>query len=153
MKIRAATREDIPLLVEFNQKMARETEGKLLDPSILTEGVSAVFEDDSRGFYLVVEDTDSIVAGLMVTYEWSDWRNGWFWWIQSVYVISAMRGRQIYGQMYSKVKELAAAEGDVVGFRLYVETKNENAQRVYEKVGMSRSHYQMYEEEIEKPGT
>ncbi len=152
MKIRAATKEDIPSLVDFNQKMADETEGKTLDAGVLTAGVAAVFENDSRGFYIVVEYDEGIVAGLMVTYEWSDWRNGWFWWIQSVYVVPEMRGQRLYSLMYARVKELAADAGNVVGFRLYVETENDNAQRVYEKVGMQRSHYLMFEEEIEKPG-
>jgi ribosomal protein S18 acetylase RimI-like enzyme len=153
MKIRPARKEDIPSLVDFNQKMAAETEGKTLDPKVLNAGVASVFEDDTRGFYLVVEHDKDIVAGLMVTYEWSDWRNGWFWWIQSVYVVPEMRGQRLYSSMYDRIKELAAAAGNVVGFRLYVETQNESAQRVYEKVGMQRSHYLMFEEEIEKPGT
>ena len=84
----------------------------------------------------------------MVTYEWSDWRNAWFWWIQSVYVVPEARGRQLYSAMYDRVKEMAAAKGDVCGFRLYVETENDRAQRVYDKVGMQKSHYLMFEEEI-----
>ena len=88
-----------------------------------------------------------VAAGLLVTTEWSDWRNGWFWWIQSVYVRPEHRGGGLYGQMSEFVKERAAAAGNVCGFRLYVEKENERAQRVYEKLGMERTYYLMYEEE------
>jgi L-amino acid N-acyltransferase YncA len=87
MEIREAKLEDADALIEFNQAMALETEGKRLDPEKIAAGVKAVFKDDRRGFYLVAEDAGQIVGGLMVTYEWSDWRNAWFWWIQSVYVV------------------------------------------------------------------
>ena len=148
MEIREAKLADADALIEFNQAMALETEGKRLDPEKISPGVRAVFEGDRRGFYLVAEEAGEIVGGLMVTYEWSDWRNAWFWWIQSVYVVPEARGKQLYAAMYERVKEMAAATGDVCGFRLYVETENERAQRVYEKVGMKRSHYLMYEEEV-----
>jgi GNAT superfamily N-acetyltransferase len=148
MEIREAKLEDADALIEFNQAMALETEGKRLDPEKIAAGVKAVFRDDRRGFYLVAEDAGEIVGGLMVTYEWSDWRNAWFWWIQSVYVVPQARGRQLYSAMYDRVKEMAAANGDVCGFRLYVETENDRAQRVYEKVGMQKSHYLMFEEEV-----
>ena len=87
----------------------------------------------------------------MVTYEWSDWRNGWFWWIQSVYIRPEYRGRRLYSDLYSYVKEKAAEAGNVCGFRLYVERENEHARRVYEKLGMAESHYLMYEEEVKRP--
>jgi GNAT superfamily N-acetyltransferase len=148
MEIREAKLEDADALIEFNQAMALETEGKRLDPEKIAAGVKAVFRDDRRGFYLVAEDAGEIVGGLMVTYEWSDWRNAWFWWIQSVYVVPQARGRQLYSAMYDRVKEMAAANGDVCGFRLYVETENDRAQRVYGKVGMQKSHYLMFEEEV-----
>ena len=88
-----------------------------------------------------------MAAGLMVTTEWSDWRNGWFWWIQSVFVRPEHRGGGLYGRMYQFVKDRATEAGDVCGFRLYVEKENERAQRVYEKLGMERTYYLMYEEE------
>jgi ribosomal protein S18 acetylase RimI-like enzyme len=92
---------------------------------------------------------DGKIAGcLMVTYEWSDWRNGWFWWIQSVYILPEARGQRIYSRLYDFVKARAAGDGNVCGFRLYVETGNSHAQRVYEKVGMNASHYLMYEEKL-----
>ena len=147
MQIRTATPEDVDALVEFNQAMALETEGKRLDTDVLRAGVSAVFADSRKGFYVVVEQEGSVAAGLMVTTEWSDWRNGWFWWIQSVYVRPEHRGGGLYGRMYDSVKDRAAEAGNVCGFRLYVEKENERAQRVYERLGMERTYYLMYEEE------
>ena len=147
MQIRTATPEDVHALVEFNQAMALETEGKRLDTDVLRAGVSAVFADEKKGFYVVVEREGSVAAGLMVTTEWSDWRNGWFWWIQSVYVRPEHRGGGLYGRMYDFVKDRAAEVGNICGFRLYVEKENERAQRVYEKLGMERTHYLMFEEE------
>ena len=146
MNIRLANESDTDALVEFNQAMALETEGKQLDGEILRKGVEAVFADTQKGFYVVTEDEGRIVGGLMVTYEWSDWRNAWFWWIQSVYIRPEARGQRIYSRMYEFVKRRAAEAGNVCGFRLYVETENAHAQRVYESVGMNSSHYLMYEE-------
>jgi ribosomal protein S18 acetylase RimI-like enzyme len=151
MNIRRADRGDAVALVAFNQAMALETEGKTLDPAKITPGVAAVFDDRKKGFYVVAEQDERIVGGLMVTYEWSDWRNAWFWWIQSVYILPKARGTSLYRRMYDFVRESAAEAGDVCGFRLYVETENTHAQKVYEGVGMSRSHYLMYEGESEPP--
>ena len=148
MNIRIATAADAASLVAFNQAMALGTEGKTLDPDKISPGVAAVFSDDKKGFYVVAEAGDSIAGGLMITYEWSDWRNAWFWWIQSVYIVPEHRGTGLYRKLYAFVKELAAERGNVCGFRLYVEHDNLNAQRVYDSVGMSASHYLMYEEEI-----
>ena len=149
MNIRLAQKTDIDALVRFNQAMALETEGKDLHSTVLRPGVAAVFDDANKGFYVITEIGPMVVAGLLVTFEWSDWRNSWFWWIQSVYVVPEYRGRSIYGRMYEFVKSLADERGNVCGFRLYVEKDNERAQRVYEKVGMQRSHYLAYEEEKE----
>ncbi|MGQ0542494.1 MAG: GNAT family N-acetyltransferase [Blastocatellia bacterium] len=146
MKIRFATLEDASELVEFNQAMALETEGKHLDAETLSNGVRAVFADEKKGFYVVAEESEKIVGALMVTYEWSDWRNAWFWWIQSVYILPEARGRSIYTHLYDFVKQTAVEAGNVCGFRLYVEKENIHAQNVYEKVGMDASCYQMYEE-------
>ena len=148
MEIRLATGIDADALVAFNQAMALETEGKTLDPGKITPGVAAVLGDTKKGFYVVAEEGAKIVGGLMVTYEWSDWRNAWFWWIQSVYILPEARGTGLYRRMYDFVKERAAEAGNVCGFRLYVETENEHARRVYGGVGMSQSHYLMYEEEV-----
>lgn len=147
MNIRFAKREDAAALVEFNQAMALETEGKRLDGKTLKSGVEAVLQDAGKGFYVVAEDeTEQICGGLMVTYEWSDWRAAWFWWIQSVYILPEWRGRKIYSKLYAFVKGKARARGDVCGIRLYVERENRNAQAVYEKLEMRQSHYLIYEE-------
>lgn len=148
MEIRIAERKDAASLVEFNQAMALETEGKQLDSEILKSGVEAVFDDDRKGFYAVAEADGKIVGGLMITYEWSDWRNRWFWWIQSVYILPDYRGKKIYRLLYEFIVEKAQQKGDVCGLRLYVERENVNAQKVYEKLGMQLSHYQMFEEDF-----
>ncbi len=148
MNIRLATKKDALDLVEFNQAMAMETEEKKLDLDIITKGVEAVFDDDKKGFYVVAEQDGKIVGGLMITFEWSDWRNRWFWWIQSVYILPNFRGQSIYRLLYEFVKSEAEKSKNVCGFRLYVEKENTNAQKVYEKMGMESSHYLMYEEAI-----
>ena len=146
--IRIAAAEDAGSLVRFNQAMALETEGKELSFDTISNGVASVFSDDKKGFYVVAEQNEIIVGGLMVTYEWSDWRNKWFWWIQSVYILPEGRGQKLYSRMYEFVKQKAADAGNVCGFRLYVENDNYHAQQVYEKLGMESSHYLMYEEEV-----
>ena len=148
MNIRLAEKNDCQALVEFNQAMALETEGKTLDAQILQSGVESVFHDEKKGFYVVAEEDGRIVGGLMITFEWSDWRDNWFWWIQSVYILPDYRGRGIYRLLYEFVKEAARAKGDVCGFRLYVEKENTRAQAVYEKLGMEKNYYLMYEEMI-----
>ncbi len=148
IKIRTAEKKDASALIDFNQAMALETEGKRLKFEKISEGVNAVFDDEKKGFYLVAEDEDEkIIGGLMVTFEWSDWRNGWFWWIQSVYILPEARGKKIYSRLYDFVKEKAKAQGGVCGFRLYVEKENENAQKVYERLGMDKTDYLMFEAE------
>jgi GNAT superfamily N-acetyltransferase len=146
MNIRRAESGDAGSLVDFNQKMALETEGKRLDEAVLSAGVRAVFSDSNKGFYVVAEDEGSIVGGLLVTFEWSDWRNKWFWWIQSVYIVPEARGKSVYSWLYDFVKTEAAKRGDVCGFRLYVERENVHAIKVYEKLGMKNSIYYMFEE-------
>lgn len=148
MNIRIAVATDAGSLVEFNQAMALETEGKRLDAEKLTSGVSAIFSDQQKGFYVVAEDDVNIAGGLMVTSEWSDWRNGWFWWIQSVYILPEYRGQSIYSKLYDFVKAKAAEQGNVCGFRLYVEKENEHAQAVYQKLGMTETYYLMFEEMV-----
>lgn len=149
MNIRLAKKEDTAALVDFNQAMALETEGKQLDELVLQSGVRAVLDSADKGFYAVAENADGqIVGGLLVTFEWSDWRNSWFWWIQSVYILPEMRGKKIYSLLYNFVKETARERRDVCGFRLYVERENARAQAIYEKLGMEASHYLMYEETL-----
>ncbi len=148
MDIRLAGPEDAVRLVEFNQEMAMETEGRSLDPETLKAGVEAVFSDKYKGFYVVAVETNEIVGGLLVTYEWSDWRNNWFWWIQSVYIVKQFRGKQIYSRMYDFVQQKAKDAGNVCGFRLYVEKENIHAQKVYKKLGMDESYYLMFEQKM-----
>ncbi len=146
--IRKATGEAAESLVEFNQAMALETEGKRLDAQILQSGVEAVFHDERKGFYVVAESEGKIVGGLMITFEWSDWRDKWFWWIQSVYILPDFRRRGIYRQLYDFVKKQSLEKGDVCGIRLYVEKENERARVTYEMLGMEESHYLMFEEMV-----
>lgn len=148
MNIRLAQNKDTVALVEFNQAMALETEEKELDHDILKSGVEAVFSDEKKGFYVVAEEGNKIIGGLMITFEWSDWRSGWFWWIQSVYILPEFRGQGVYRLLYDFVKNTAAKSENVCGFRLYVEKENLRAQKVYEKLGMKQSYYLMYEETI-----
>ncbi len=148
MKIRIANAKDAAPLVEFNQAMALETEGKRLNAETLKKGVESVFSDEKKGFYVVAELDREIVGGLMITYEWSDWRSSWFWWIQSVYITPDQRKKGIYRQLYAFVSEKAKASGDVCGIRLYVERENTAARKVYETLGMDESHYLMFETEF-----
>ncbi len=146
MNIRIAQKKDTPALVEFNQAMALETEGKRLDSGVLKSGVEAVFDDDKKGFYIVAEEDAEIIGGLLITFEWSDWRNGDFWWIQSVYVRPSHRGRGHYRRLHEHVRGLAAREPDVCGLRLYVERENAGAQATYRALGMYETPYLLFEE-------
>jgi ribosomal protein S18 acetylase RimI-like enzyme len=144
LPIRAATLTDLPDLAAWNAAMAWETEHKRLDPATLRRGVAGVFEQPRRGFYLVAERDGAAIGCLLVTYEWSDWRDGDFWWIQSVYVVPEARRDGAFRALYAEVERRAAAAG-AVGLRLYVETENRRAQDTYEGLGMQRCHYFMYE--------
>lgn len=146
INIRVATHTDVAALVRFNQLMAWETEQKKLREAVLIKGVSALVSDKNKGFYLVAEQNSEVVGSLMVTTEWSDWRNGVFWWVQSVYISPDFRRKGIYAQLYAQVKVLAEKQQDVCGFRLYVEKENLIAQKTYESLGMQPTHYLMYEE-------
>jgi ribosomal protein S18 acetylase RimI-like enzyme len=149
LRVRLATVDDRDAFVRFNRAMALETEDKTLDEGLVTPGVQAVFENPARGFYVLAESDDEIVAALMITFEWSDWRNAVFWWIQSVYVTPAFRRRGLYRRLYDFVRDRARHEGGVCGFRLYVEKNNRAAQQTYESLGMCESDYLMYEETIQ----
>lgn len=143
--IRAAVLEDTPELVEFNRALAEETEDVVLDAATVTEGVRALFSNPEYGFYVVAEGEAGLAGSLMVTTEWSDWRNGLFWWIQSVYVRPEYRRRGVYRSLYCHVHDRAAQRDDISGLRLYVERDNHTAQRTYESLGMSPTPYLVYE--------
>lgn len=142
--IRPAAVSDLPELTAWNAAMAWETEHKRLDLPTLERGVAGVFEQPRRGFYLIAEREGEGLGSLLVTYEWSDWRCGDFWWIQSVYVIPTARRSGVFRALYAAVEQRSAAAG-AVGLRLYVETENQRAQGTYEGLGMQRCHYLMYE--------
>ena len=144
LQIRLATSADIDVLVEFNAAMARETEEKTLDSAVLRAGVSAVLAEPRCGFYLVAECADEIAGCLMITHEWSDWRNGDWWWLQSVYVRPGHRRRGVFRALYAEVERRAAATADVIGVRLYVEQDNHRAQQTYAALGMHEEQYRMY---------
>ena len=143
--IRKANTEDLDRIAEFQCKMALETESIELDKERLLKGVKAVFSDPDKGFYLVAETDELVVACTLLTSEWSDWRNGTFLWIQSVYVDPAFRGKGIYSKMYSFVKDIVLNSPDFLGLRLYVAMNNKIAQAVYSKTGMNGDHYKLYE--------
>jgi GNAT superfamily N-acetyltransferase len=144
--IRLATPADTEFLACANERMALETEHKVLPPATIRAGVARVLADPQLGRYYVAECDGRPVGCLMITYEWSDWRNKVFWWIQSVYVRPEFRGQGVYRSLYEGVKTMAKAS-DCCGFRLYVENTNEAAQAVYKKLGMEQSHYLMFEDQ------
>ena len=145
--IRKASKSDAHAIAQFNIAMAMETEGKELVRNEIESGVLGLLNHPEYGFYLVAESDDKIVGSLMITYEWSDWRNGLFWWIQSVYVLPEFRRKGVYRAMYEKIKKMAADDPMVWGFRLYVEKENHPAQQTYLNLGMKETHYRMFEEE------
>ena len=146
LRVRMASAADAEAFVRFNCAMALETENKTLDERIVGPGVRAVFENPTRGFYVVAESAGRIAAALMVTFEWSDWRNGTFWWIQSVYVKPEFRGAGAFKALYEAAAEQARCAEGVCGFRLYVERENVRAQKAYAGLGLEETPYRMYEQ-------
>lgn len=149
--VRAANADDAGDIARFNAAMALETEGKALDPATLRAGVDAVLADPRHGFYLVAEAGGATIGCLMVTYEWSDWRNGQWWWLQSVYVREDSRRRGVFRALHAEAERRARASPGVIGLRLYVERDNVNAQRTYAMLGMHDAGYRLYEREFERP--
>ena len=142
---REASPADASSIVEFQLAMARETEELELDREVLTQGVGAVFANASLGRYFVAADGERVIASLMITYEWSDWRNGNVWWIQSVYVIPEYRKRGVYAALYQFVRSLVEETAAIRGIRLYVDERNRIAQQVYARLGMNGEHYRVFE--------
>jgi len=147
VRIRRGTPADIDNLVEFNLAMARETEAKTLAPEILRPGIARVLAEPVRGFYLVAECAGAVAGCLMITYEWSDWRNGDWWWLQSVYVLPACRRHGVFRALFTEVERMSRTTADVVGLRLYVERDNDRARETYAALGLVETHYRLLERE------
>lgn len=150
IEIRKARIEDLETIVRFNYNLAYETEDKKLNEEILTEGVKALIEDSSKGQYYVYVIDGRVVGQIMHTYEWSDWRNGVFLWVQSVYVDKEYRRRGIFKELYNFVKLICDNDRNICGIRLYVEKENKSAKSTYKSLGMSECNYHMYEYEVER---
>ena len=144
MDTRYAKLPDAGTIAQFNAAMALETEGVELDRERVNAGVESLLRDDTKGFYLIAEQGGNAVGQMMITYEWSDWRNGTFWWIQSVYVRPETRRTGVYRGLYTRAVDLAKERG-ACGLRLYVDRENTGARQTYEDLGMSRTVYEMYE--------
>lgn len=138
---------DIDAIVRFQADMAMESEGIMLDMCRLTSGVTSAMKDESKGTYLVARANGTPIGSLMLTREWSDWNNQWYWWVQSVYVMPEYRKKGVYKAMYATLKDMACESG-VSQIRLYADRTNLNAQQVYRRLGMHESHYLMFEETI-----
>ncbi|WP_069999633.1 GNAT family N-acetyltransferase [Cellulosilyticum sp. I15G10I2] len=150
MKIRKATLDDFEIIAEYNYRLAKETEDKELDRECLIGGVKALLEDESKGVYHVCEVEGTVVGQIMYTYEWSDWRNGFFLWIQSVYVDANYRKQGVFKALYDYIKKMCDTNEQVIGLRLYVEKENQIAQKTYQNLGMDECGYLMYEYEKRK---
>jgi ribosomal protein S18 acetylase RimI-like enzyme len=150
LSFRRGELRDADTIAAFNSAMALETEGKALIPEVIGAGVRRLIGMPSLGFYVVAEHAGEVIGCLLVTHEWSDWRNGLFWWIQSVYVKKEFRRRGVYRRLYGHVGALAQSDASVCGFRLYVEKENEVAHATYASLGMKETAYLIYEEL--KPG-
>ncbi|WP_435183338.1 GNAT family N-acetyltransferase [Cylindrospermopsis raciborskii G7] len=151
--IRQGELGDLQVLVEFNQALIYETENKQLPINDINAGVKTLLKNPSLGFYLLAQKNNQVVGSLMVTTEWSDWRNGLYWWIQSVYIHPDFRRQGVFKALYQAVKQQAKTQTSglkVSGFRLYVEKENVIAKRTYQSLGMEKSHYEIFEELLER---
>lgn len=145
VKIRLATIKDCGVIADFNRFLAKETEDVDLQESVIVPGVSAILSDASKGLYFVAEENGSVLGQVMITYEWSDWRNGNIWWLQSVYVRKDQRGRGIFRQLFEHVAKLAKKEPGVCGIRLYMHNENHTARKTYKSLGFEDTAYQVLE--------
>lgn len=145
MRIREAQLGDVAIIAEYNVRLAQETEGKELDRATLLAGVRALIENPARGVYFVAEEAGQVVGQVMITFEWSDWRNGTFWWLKSVYVREEFRGHGVFRSLFEHVRGLAGQEAGVCGLRLYVERENERAKSAYRRLGMTDAGYEVFE--------
>jgi GNAT superfamily N-acetyltransferase len=136
---------DRAVITEFNLKLAEETEALGLDPALVSVGVERLLKDPRKGLYCVAEVDRAVVGQLMITYEWSDWRNGNIWWLQSVYVAPKFRRRGIFRALFTHITSLARADEEVCGVRLYMHDENAAARKSYIELGMKPTHYQVFE--------
>ena len=143
LAIRPATPADAAVVADFNLRLAHESEAKALDPAVVRRGVGRVLADPHKGFYTLAEAGGEVVGQTLVTFEWTDWRDGWYWWVQSVYVRADWRRRGVFRAIYHHLHERAVADPDVVGVRLYVEHDNAAAQRTYEGLGLAVEPYKL----------
>jgi GNAT superfamily N-acetyltransferase len=150
--IRRAVPADVPQMVEFNCRLALETEGKTLDPPVVARAVAAALADPRKALYWVAEDADGLLGQISVTTEWSDWRNAWLWWIQSVYVKAEARRQGTFRALYNYVHQAALADPNVIGLRLYVERDNHVARQTYLRLGLELAPYVMLERFPLRPG-
>jgi GNAT superfamily N-acetyltransferase len=125
--------------------MALETENRQLDAIRVGAGVRALLNDPAKGVYFVAECDGALAGQLLITYEWSDWRNGNFWWIQSVYVLEKFRGGGVFRALFEHVHKMTKQRTDVCGLRLYVDSGNAAAQKTYAQLGMKRTDYEVFE--------
>ena len=147
MNIRKAKLEDKEIITKYNYNLAYETEDKELNLDILSKGVESLLKDCNKGVYHLCEIDGKVVGQIMYTYEWSDWRNGTFIWVQSVYVEKEFRGQGVFKALYGYVKDICDKDNNICGIRLYVERENHIAQKTYESLGMEQCNYYMYEYE------
>ena len=144
LTIRPATRADLTALIHGNTAIALETEGKTLHEPTLRAGLSAALADPHKGFYTVAEIDGRVVGHLLVTFEFSDWRNGFYWWVQSVYVWPEFRRAGVFRQLFEHVRDRALADSGVIGLRLYVERDNLRAQQTYAALGLAEEPYFLF---------
>ena len=145
ISIQKAEVHHIDILIDFQQRLAHESEGVILNGSALRKGMEAMFADPGKGLYYIARDGDEIIGCHSITYEWSDWRNGMVWWLQSVYVKESHRKKGIFKMMYDNVISMIRKDPNLIGLRLYVDKSNERAMKVYGAMGMDGSHYTVYE--------
>ena len=148
IKIRRAAPTDASIIADFNTRLAAETENLTLEPARVQAGVKALLSDPAKGVYYVAEAGGVIAGQLMLTYEWSDWRNGNLWWIQSVFVAEKFRGTGVFKALFNHVRALAQTEGNVPNLRLYVEAHNTRARQTYDKLGFKKTYYEIFELDV-----
>jgi len=151
LTIRQAELSDAAVVAEFNLRLAEETEGIRLVPNRVAEGVAAILADASKGLYYLAEVDGQVIGQVMITYEWSDWRNGNLWWLQSVYVREDFRRRGIFRALFQHLQKLARSRRDVCGLRLYMHSENVRARNSYQQLGMKPTKYEVFEMEFSEP--